>query len=76
MLDADGWRNILVSNSYGTSNTDLRTAFANVIKKTSTDKIAVNKDKEETSPEAFLAYRLIPLDKNPVLCPAGVGKVL
>ena len=76
MLDVDGWRNILLPNSYGTSNTDLRKAFANVIKKTSTDKISVNKDKEETSPEAFLAYRLIPLGKNPVLCPVGVGKAL
>ena len=31
-LDADGWRKILVSKSYGTINVDLRRAFANVIK--------------------------------------------
>ena len=31
-LDADGWRKILVSKSYGTINADLRRAFANVIK--------------------------------------------
>ena len=32
-LDADGWRKILVSKSYGTINADLRRVFANVIKK-------------------------------------------
>ena len=31
-LDADGWRKILVSKSYGTINSDLRRAFANIIK--------------------------------------------
>ena len=32
-LDADGWRKILVSRSFGTINADLGRAFPNVIKK-------------------------------------------
>ena len=66
-LDADGWRKILVSKSYGTINVDLRRAFANVIKKIFTEKLTVNTTKDETSLDAFLACRLIPLDKNPGL---------
>ena len=75
-LDADGWRKILVSKSYGTINADLRRAFANVIKKICTERLPVDTTKDETPLEAFLACRLIPLDKNPGLRPIGVGKVL
>lgn len=32
-LAADGWKRMLVSKSYSTSNIDWRTAFANDIKK-------------------------------------------
>ena len=34
-LDADGWRRLLASNSYGTVNIDLRKTFPEVIKKIS-----------------------------------------
>ena len=30
-MDADGWRRILASNNSGTSSSDLRKAFANVV---------------------------------------------
>ena len=63
-IDADGWIKILVSKSYGTINADLRRAFANVIKKICTEKLPVDTTKDETPLEAFLACRLIPLDKN------------
>ena len=75
-LDADGWTKILVSKSYGTINAALRRAFANVIKKICTEKLPVDTTKDETPLEAFLACRLIPLDKNPGLRPIGVGEVL
>ena len=58
---------ILVSKSYGTINTDLRQAFANVIRKICTEKLPVNTTKDETPLEAFLVCRFIPLDKNPGL---------
>ena len=33
-MDADGWKRIMTSNSFGESSTDLCKAFAEVIKKT------------------------------------------
>ena len=75
-LDADGWRKILVSKSYGTINSDLIRAFANVIKKICIEKLPVDTTKDETPLEAFLACRLTLLDKNPGLPPIGVGEVL
>ena len=73
-LDANGWRKILVSKSYGTINADLRRAFANVIKKT--EKLPVDTTKDETPLEVFLACRLILLDKNVGLQPNEVHEVL
>ena len=58
---ADGWRRILASNNFGTSGSDLRKVFADVIKKLCSEKI------ESSTIESFLACRLIPLDKNPGL---------
>ena len=73
-MDADGWRRIMASNHYGTVSSDLRKAFAEMIKKLCTYKEDHNNGC--TSVEAFLACRLIPLDKNPGLRPIGVGEVL
>ena len=67
---ADGCREALASKVYGESGNDLRKALANVIKK-----ICI-KDISDNSLEAFLACRLIPLDKMPGLRPIGVGEVL
>ena len=60
-LDADGWRKILVSMSYGTVNPDLRRAFANVIKKICIEKFPVDKNEDKNTNQAFLACRRIPL---------------
>ena len=69
-MDTDGWRRILVSNSFGTANSALRKAFASVVKKLCTDLI------ETQTIEVFLSYRLIQLDKNSGLRPIGVEEVL
>ena len=69
-MDADGWRRILCSNNFGDANVDLRKAIANFIKKICTEKVSA------VSIEAFVACRLIPLDKNPGLRPIGVGEIL
>ena len=69
-MDADGWRSLLASNNFGTANSDLRKAFANVVKKLCTDLI-----KTQTI-EALLSCRLTPLDKNPGLRLIRVGEVL
>ena len=73
-MGADGWQRILASNNFGSASQDLRKAFAEMIKKICTQKIETEND--ATALEAFLACRLIPLDKNPGLRPIGVGEVL
>ena len=57
-LDADLWRKILASSSYGTGNIDLGKAFAKVIKTICIKKIEVNSETNETSLETFLACTL------------------
>ena len=69
-LDAVGWKRILTSKSFGKSSDDLCTALAYMGRKLCT------KEEDPASLEAFLACRLIPLDKNPGLRPIGVGEVL
>ena len=69
-MNADGWRKILASEVYGNKGNDLRRAFANSIK------IMCREEITDNSLEAFMASRLIPLDKNPGLRPIGVGEVL
>ena len=56
-LDTDGWRKMLVSNSYGTTNTDLKRVFASVIKKIYIDKVPLNREKEKTTLEHFWYVR-------------------
>ena len=70
-LDADGWRRMLSSREFGTSSTDLRKTFAQLIKR-----LCIEELETTTSLEAFTAYRLIPLHKKPGLRPIGVGEVL
>ena len=60
-LDAEGWKRIFTSNQFGDGKDDLWKTFAEVIKKLCTV------ENQSTSLEAFLANRLIPLDKNPGL---------
>ena len=69
-MDVDGWKRILISKQSGKSSIDLCKAFAEVIKK------ICSIENQSASLEAFLACRLIPLDKNPGLRPIGIGEVL
>ena len=69
-MDAEGWKHILTLTSFGKSSTDLCKTFAEVIKKLCTIK------HHSTSLEAFIACRLIPLDKNPGLPPICIGEIL
>ena len=68
-LDADGWRRILMSGNFGTSEEDLRKAIAGMTKR-------LRQDNTVKHLEAFLACRLIRLDKQPGVRPIGVGEVL
>ena len=69
-MDADGWRRILASNSFGQCSTDLCKAMAKCVRK------LCSEENLHSNLEAFLSCRLIPLDKNPGLRPIGVGEVL
>ena len=70
-LDAKGWRKIIIiSKVYGDYGKDLRKMLANCIKKMCQEKI------NDNSLEAYLACRLVPLDKKPGLRPISVGEVL
>ena len=71
-LDADGWRWILTSNSFGTASPDLCKSVADFIKKLCSKRI----NSGNKLLEAFIACRLIPLNKNPGLRPIGAGEVL
>ena len=68
----DGWRRMLISNSFGTACPDFRKSIADFIKKNSSKRINF----EKKSLEAFIAYRSIPLNKNPGLRRIGVGEIL
>ena len=76
LIDADGWKHILCSKSYGNASSDLCDAIADLAKKLCTEPIL-----PETLHE-FIANRLIPLDKgedkegNPGVRPIGVGEIL
>ena len=54
-LNADGWRRLLTSREFGTSSTDLRKTFAQLIKR-----LCIEELESTTSLEAFIACRLIP----------------
>ena len=69
-MDADGWRNILVSKNFGDCGEDLRKSVATLTRKLCCSEI------RDKSLEALLANRLIPLDKCPGVRPIGVGEVL
>ena len=63
-LDADGWRKILISRSFGTVSSELRKTFALFVKS-----LCVEEIKIAESLESFIACRLIALDKRPGLRP-------
>eukprot|EP00794_Sanderia_malayensis_P014696 gene14696-biopygen11793 len=77
-LDAEGWRRILVSKSFGNIVQNLRNSLASFARKIcSIDvHITTNSSTNIGSIEAYLACRLIPLDKCPGVRPIGVGEVL
>jgi hypothetical protein len=69
-VDADGWKHILCSKSYGKLSELLCQSIADMAKRLCTEDVDSGVLKE------FLSCRLIPLDKNPGVRPIGVGEVL
>lgn len=76
-LDADGWREILVSKNFRNAGQNLRCASAIFAQKLSTVETEVKaENRRYTNLEAYITCQLIPLDKNPGVRPIGIGKVL
>eukprot|EP00795_Rhopilema_esculentum_P006619 gene6619-biopygen8122 len=69
-MNANGWRRILVSKSFGKTGEELKTALAKFTR------ILCTRDINKGSIEAFVSCRLVPLDKNPGARPIGIGEVL
>ena len=69
-LDANGWRRILTSSSFGHKSWDLCSAIALIAKKLCLKRYCGN----DGSLEAFLACKLISVDKNPEARPIGIGE--
>ena len=69
-LDAVDWRIMLASNCFGDSSSDLCRAIVSFTRKLCLEKL------DASSLEAFIAYRLFSLDKNPGPRPIGVGEIL
>ena len=76
LIDADGWRHILCSKSFGKASSELCDTIADLAKKLCREKIPPDILQE------FIANRLIPLDKgvdkegNPGVRPIGIGEIL
>ena len=67
-----------MSKNFGIAGHSLRSALANFARKISTTEteVLVSNGTTYTNLEAYMACRLIPLDKNPGVRPIGVGEVL
>lgn len=63
------WRN------YGATGKDLRESIASRARNLATRKVEIQND-GSTDIEAYLSYRLIPLDKLPSVYPIGIGEVI
>ena len=72
-FDAESWRRILVSKNFGNAGHLLRETVAAFARKMCVSGLDPDSLR---SLEAFIACRLIPLDKNPGVRPIGVGEVL
>ena len=76
-LDADAWRKILISKNYGETGKALRIAVAKMTQKLCTIEITPQNESNSTNIEAYIACRLIPLQKAPSgIRPIGIGEVL
>ena len=68
-MDADGWRRILIPGNFGNVGEDLWKSIAEKAK-------ILCQERSANFLAAFLACRLIPLDKQPGVRPIEIGEVL
>ena len=75
-FDAESWRRILVSKSFGSSFFDLRKSFANFTRILCAGNLNTSNNDVGDTLEALIAHRLIPISKNPGIRPTGVEEVI
>ena len=75
-FDAENWRRILVSKSFGSPSLDLRKSFTNFTRTLCTRNLNTSVNDVGETLEAFIANRLIPLNKNLGIRPIGFGEVI
>ena len=68
-MDADGWCRILTSSKFGNVGQDLRKSIAEMAKR-------LCQKRSANCHAAFIAWRLIQLDKQPGVRPIGIREVL
>ena len=69
-MDSEAWGRILVSKHFKSVGTSLCDSFARFIR------VLATKDVESEHISAFLASRVVPLDKKPGIRPVGVGETI
>ena len=69
-MDSEGWARLLCSNQFRTKSAELCSSIADMAKKLSSKTI------NPRYLHAYVASRLIALDKNPGIRPIGIGEVL
>ena len=69
-MDADVFRHILTSTKYEKENKDLRNQIVILAKKLASEIV------DRNSLEAYVNWRMIPLNNNPGARPLGIGEVL
>ena len=69
-LDPEQYRHLLTSNKYKKENKELRVQLATLARLLATEHLDLN------TLEAFVAGRLISLDKNPGVRPIGIVEVI
>ena len=69
-MDADQYKVMLVSNKFKKEGKELRMQIAKLAK------LIATKLQDPHTIEAFIACRLIPLNKNPGVRPIGIGEIL
>ena len=75
-FDAENWRRILVSKSFGSSSLNLRKSFANFTRTLCSRNLNTSINDFGDTLEAFITNHFIPLNKNPGIRPIGVGEVV
>jgi len=75
-MDAESWKRIILSKSFGKESDQLQTSLAKLARTLCVQHRAEIHDDSNKQLEAYTSCRLIPLDKNPGVRPIGIGETI